>query len=122
MDILRTFEVNGRLLKIASHGPITSAPPPVLEPPVIAPGTGKFEIGPLQLSAEKNHTRRIVVSHHTDKRSQYCFHLHREILFQDGDSGQFYGPVMQEYVLSGKNEKAQGVIYPNLGYGYQPND
>jgi hypothetical protein len=125
MDILRTFEVNGRILKIVSTEPETAAAPSVLETRVIAPGTRKFEIGPLKLSAEKIAPGESLSLSAPINGENIAF-IYTEILFRDKDLNQYYGPVSQEYVLSRKNEQVQGVIYPvwdtdiNLSYTITP--
>ncbi len=111
MDILRTFEHNGRALKVAAYEPETIATPSFFGSSVIAPGTGKFEISPLSLSAEKIAPGESLTLCAQITGENIAF-IYSEILLYDSEQGQFYGPMAQEYVLSGKNAEVQGVVYP----------
>ena len=113
MDILQTFEHNGRILQIAAYEPEpeTTLAPSALGASPLAPGTGKFKIDPLVLSAEKiapGESLSLSV-HITGENIAF---IYTEILIRDTELGQFYGPVAQEYVLSGKNAESHGVPYP----------
>lgn len=111
MDIMRTFEHNGRALKVAAYEPEITAMPSLSGASVIAPGTGKFEIGPLNLSAEKIAPGESLTLCAQITGENIAF-IYSEILLYDSELGHYYGPVAQEYVLSGKNTEVQGVIYP----------
>jgi hypothetical protein len=111
MDTLRTFEVNGRTLKIAFNAPETTAAPSAVEPAVNAPGAGAFTIGSLSLSAEKIAPGESLTLSAQIRGENIAF-IYTEILFQDPDLDQYYGPITQEYVLAEKNEEVQGVKCP----------
>lgn len=111
MDISRTFMVNGRAIKITSNEPETAATVSALDTGVIAPGTGEFKIGPLNLSTDMIAPGGSL-SLSAQISGENIAYIYTEILFQDKDLGYFYGPLSQEYVLSGKNEEVQSVRYP----------
>ena len=111
MDISRTFDVNGRALKIICNEPELPAAPSDFEMDGVAPGAGNFEIGPMKLSADEIAPGESLSLSVQISGSNIAF-IYTEILFQDQEQGLYYGPVVQEYVHSATEEDVQGVIYP----------
>ena len=111
MQPIQTFEHNGRALQITADDLETASSAPALETTGMAPGTGNFEIGPLKLSADKIKVgETLTLSAQVSGKN--IAYIYTEILLRDPGLAQFYGPVAQEFVLSGKNKEVEGVIYP----------
>ena len=111
MDTLQTFDVNGALLKIISDESESETEPSNLRPDVIAPGTGAFEIAPLILSTQEIAPGESL-SLSTRIYGDNIAFIYTELLIRDYELDQFYGPLLQEYVLSAKNAETQGLQRP----------
>lgn len=111
MEIFRTFEYNGRVLQLATFEPESSNKPRIKTSSVNAPGSGQFEIGPIQLSADKIPAgESLTLTAHIS--GKHTAHIFTEILFYDKDLGQLYGPVAREYIRAEKNKQVNGVSHP----------
>jgi hypothetical protein len=105
MTILKTFEHKGRTLKLTARS-VNAPAKPVKKPSTRrAPGAGKFEIEQLDLSADLMLTAQI-----SGKNIAYIF---VEILMKDG--GEFYGPVLREYIPATRDNETGGVLRPDWG-------
>jgi hypothetical protein len=111
MEVFRTFEYNGKVLQLATYEPEPSGKPLVTTSSVNAPGSGKFEIRPINLSADKiapgeSFTLTAQVN------GKNIAHIFTEILFYDKELDQLYGPVAREYIRAERNKVRGGVSYP----------
>jgi len=111
MDSMRTFDVNGKALTIASNQQETSIPAASEETPTAAPGAGKFMINSLQLASDK-----IAPGASLDLSAQISGEntgfIYSELLFHDPQLGQYYGPLVKEVVLSENSSEVEGVLMP----------
>ena len=111
MRLLREYEVNDRVLKIEAiesetiDWPITSG---FGQTP---PGMGKFEIGMLSLSAETIAPGEALTLNARISVGNVAY-IYSELWLDEPNSGVCYGPLAQEFVLSGRNKDVGGVVHP----------
>jgi hypothetical protein len=111
MAIFQTFEYNGRQLQLATHESGAS-PKPAKALPRRAPGAGKFEIGQIELSADKLAAgEELTLTAQVNGRN--IAYIYSEILFQDQSLNQFYGPVAREYIQADRNKVTGGISRPD---------
>jgi hypothetical protein len=112
MGILRTFEYKGKVVQLAALDPEPAARAADSPSFTTAPGAGKFEIGPLSLSAQKIAPGEPVTLSAEIRGSNIAF-IYSEILLQDTGLNQFYGPVAREYLQASRNKGIGGVSRPD---------
>jgi hypothetical protein len=110
MKVFRTFTYSGKELQLATYEPealIKPRPSPLIG----APGAGKFEIGPVRLSAAKISPGETctLTAQVTGKNIAF---IYTEVLFHDQGLNQLYGPVMREYLQAERNKVIGGVSHP----------
>ena len=112
MEVFQTFEHNGKVLQLATYEPDPSAKPAAKDPSIKAPGAGKFEIGTINLSADK-----ITAGEEFTLTAQVIgkniAYIYSEVLFHDKGLKQFYGPVSREYIQADRNKETGGVSRPD---------
>ena len=111
MGTFRTFEYNGKILQLAAYEPEPSAKP-IKAPSADAPGAGKFEIGPVSLSAEKIAAGETFTLTAQVAGKNIAF-LYTEVLLHDKELNQLYGPVAREYIQAERNKESGGVSRPD---------
>jgi hypothetical protein len=112
MKVFQTFEYNGKVLQLAAYEPEPSAALTAKASSVRAPGAGKFEIGTIDLSADKISAGEefTLTAQVNGKNIAY---IYSEILFHDKGLDQFYGPVAREYIQAERNKEVRGVSHPD---------
>ncbi len=111
MGIFQTFEYNGKTLQLATYESEPSTNQPAMRPSASAPGAGKIEIGPLNLSAGEIAPGEALTLTAQIKGKQIAF-VYTEILLLDQDLNQVYGPVAREYLRAERNKEVGGVLRP----------
>lgn len=111
MGIFRTFEYNGRVLQLATYEPEPPDRPPLVAS-ASAPGAGKFEIGPVSLSAAKIAPGESLTLTARIRGKNIAF-IYTDVLLHDKDLNQLYGPVAREYVQADRNKEIGGVCRPD---------
>lgn len=109
MELFRTFEQHGKILQVAAYSEPETLTPSAVE--VSAPGTGNFEIGPLQLSAASLVAGEALTLT-AQLRGEKIAYLYTELFFRDPDLGAYYGPVLREAVQASENALVNGVPHP----------
>jgi len=104
MTTPKTFNYKGKTLQLASYDkPVRLIP--AKSPNLSAPGAGKFQIESLALSDDLTLTAQI-----SGKGIAYLF---VEILLKD--EGEYYGPVLREYIPADLDNETDGVKRPDWG-------
>jgi len=113
MQILRTIELNGRIIRLDSYEPEPvgllkmGRRRPAGEAPRRPPGAGRFEIGEIDVSLDAaGLTVRTRVS---GTNIAYIF---AEVLLKDVDLGRYYGPVVREHIQAAHRRETRGVERP----------
>ncbi len=111
MELVRTFEHQGQVLQVMASESDTPALSSHWETGLAAPGTGRFEIGPLTLSATEIVPGESLTLYAQIRGDNIAF-IYTEVLLADKEVGHCYGPVAHEYVRCDKNTEVHGVLYP----------
>jgi len=110
MEVFQSFDYNGKVLQLAI-AEAESVDKLSKSPSNKAPGAGKFEIGPINLSTQKIAAGEgfTLTAQITGKNIAY---IYSEVLFHDKELNQFYGPVAREYIQADRNKESSGVSHP----------
>ncbi len=112
MEIFQTFEYNGKVLQLAIYKPESDTQPAAKNPDIKAPGAGQFEIGTINLSTEKLAAgEEFTLSAQVNGKK--IAYIYTEILLNDKDLNQSYGPVAREYIQADRNKESSGVSRPD---------
>ena len=103
MEVLQTFEHNGKLLQIAAYE--SESPKPAKTSSIRVPGAGEFEIGQVNLADDFTLTAQV-----TGKNIAY---IYTEILLKDKNLDQFYGPVSRVYIQADRDKEIGGINHPD---------
>jgi len=116
MQISRTIELNGRIIRLDSYEPEPTGllkmgrRRPAGEAPRRPPGAGRFEIGEIDVSLDAaGLTVRTRVS------GKNIAYIYAEVLLKDVDLGRYCGPVVREHVQAAHHRETRGVGRPVWG-------
>lgn len=111
MDILKTFEHNGKILQLAAYEPATLLRPgkPVS---VRSPGAGNFEIGAIQLSKADIAAGEDIMLSAQISGKNIAF-IYAELLLHNPAADQAYGPVAREHIPAARNKENGRLARPD---------
>ncbi|MBN1631675.1 MAG: hypothetical protein JW990_18120 [Thermoleophilia bacterium] len=109
MDVLRTFEQGGRLLRLAVPDREASklAGRASSRASSRAPGAGRFAIEEVEATLEDGELFLVA-----QVRGRNIAHVFAEVLLKDGDLERYFGPVLREHVPAARSKETRGVSRP----------
>jgi hypothetical protein len=114
MIFSRTFEHNGRRLRLSSDETELIAESHVDVEDETAAMSSENEICSLSLSHSQIETGESITLSAQISGKNIAF-IYMELFFHDIETDQYFGPILQEHVLSDSSNQIQGVTYPIWG-------